>query len=83
MTLAPLSQQCRRIIALQEQLTDVIGESECSWAETVGAVGFALAVVIDCHEEQALRVAMAQRVADKLVAGAWMRGSFGERERMQ
>jgi hypothetical protein len=49
----------------------------------IGAVGFALAVVIDCHEDEGMRVAMAQRVSDKLLAGAWMRGSLGIPERMQ
>jgi hypothetical protein len=83
MTLAPLSQQCARIVALQQQLTEVIDDSDCQWGEAIGCVGFALAVLIDAHEEQAVRVAMAVRVANKLIAGAWTRGSFGEPERMQ
>jgi hypothetical protein len=81
MTLAPLSQQCRRIIALQEDLTEAIDCAECSWAEAVGCVGFALAELLHRHESEAMRVAMAQQVAQRLVAGAW--GSFGEPERMQ
>lgn len=83
MTQPPLTRQCQRIIALQEQLTEAIDDSDCQWGEAVGCVGFALAVLIDAHEEQAVRVAMAQRVANKLIAGAWTRGSFGEPERMQ
>jgi hypothetical protein len=74
---------CERITALQRQLAEVLADTDCSWAEMIGAVGFALAVIIDGHEDEAMRVAMAQRVADKLLAGAWMRGSLGIPERMQ
>ena len=83
MTGPALSQQCARIIALQQQLTEAIDDSECLWGEAVGCVGFALSVLLDRHEDEAVRVAMAQRVAEHLVAGAWSRGSFGEPERMQ
>jgi hypothetical protein len=83
MTQPPLSQQCRRIIALQQDLCAAIDESECQWGEAVGCVGFALGMLLDRHEDDAVRVAMAQRVAEHLMSGAWTRGSFGEPERMQ
>ena len=83
MTLAPLSQQCARIVALRQTLTDAIDDSDCSWPEAVGCVGFALGMLLDRHEDDAVRVAMAQRVAEHLISGAWTRGSLRERERMQ
>jgi hypothetical protein len=74
---------CERITTLQRQLAEVLAETDCSWVEVVGAVGFTLAVLIDMKDDDALRVGMAVRVADKLLAGAWVRGSFGIPERMQ
>lgn len=83
MTGPALSLQCQRIIALQEQLTDVIDDAECSWAETVGCVGFALTVLIAKHASEAMRVRMAQECASRLLVGAVMRGTFGVTETMQ
>jgi hypothetical protein len=83
MTGPALSQQCQRIIALQEQLTELIDDSECAWGEAVGCMGFALSVLLDRHEDEAMRVAMAAEVGTRLIRGALARGSFEERERMQ
>jgi hypothetical protein len=83
MTLAPLSQQCQRIIALQEQICEALDDAECSWAEAVGCMGFALSVLLDQQEDERMRVAMAAEVGKRLINGAWSRGSFGEPERMQ
>lgn len=83
MTRSGLSQQCLRIIGLRQQLTDAIDDSECSWPEAIGAVGFALALLLDRHDSEAMRVAMAQQVAQRLLSGAVMRGTFGVTETMQ
>lgn len=83
MNTAPLSQQCRRIVALQQELCATLDDSDCTWGEAVSCVGFALSVLLDRHPDEGERVAMAAEVGKRLINGAWTRGSFGERETMQ